>query len=115
MNTFSYFDEDLIDAMASHKNKFTLVDARIINLVRSYSRTGQTFFASNQYLAEKCFTTPSTIQKSINKLISYNLIIKTMEYPNGHKKRTLVYNEEAAEQLKADAQLPSAKPMFKTS
>ena len=102
-NNFSYFDEDLVNAMATHKDKFTLIDARIVNLVRSYSRTGQTFYASNKYLAEKCFTTPATIQKSINKLLAYNLIIKKVACSNGHKQRMLTFNEDAANYFKKEA------------
>ena len=104
-NHFSYFDEDLIDAMAAYHNKFTLIDARIINLVRSYSRTNQTCYASNAYLAKKCFTTPATIQKSINKLLAYNLITKKVACTNGRKQRELAFNEKAADQFKKDAQL----------
>lgn len=108
-NNFSYFDEDLVNAMAAHKDKFTLIDARIANLVRSYSRTGQTFFASNKYLAEKCFTTPATIQKSINKLLAYNLITKKVACPNKLKQRMLTFNEEAANKFKQEAFIDTPK------
>lgn len=103
MNRYSYLNEDLIDAMAAHKNKFTLIDARIISLIYSYSYSGQSFFASNKYLAEKCFTTPATIQKSINKLIANNLISKQVKCVNGHKQRLLSYNKDTVEQLISQA------------
>ena len=103
MSKFSYFDEDMLDAMAIYKNTFTLVDARLINLIHSYSKSGQPFFASNQYLAEKCFTTPATIQKSINKLIDYNLVNKKVSCEKGKKQRVLTYNEEAVIKFKTEA------------
>lgn len=107
MSKYSYFNEDLLDAMASYKNEFTLVDARIISLIYSYSYSGQPFFASNKYLAEKCFTTPATVQKSINKLIAHNLIDKKVTCINKRKQRLLTYNSEAAEQFMAAPQAPS--------
>lgn len=104
MNKYSYFNEDLLDAMAAHKNEFTLIDARILSLVYSYSYSGQPFFASNNYLAQKCFTTPATIQKSINKLLAHNLISKKVACVNKRKQRLLTYNTEAAEQFMAAPQ-----------
>jgi hypothetical protein len=102
----SPFDEEIVEAMALFNEnkppteKFTLVDARIISLVHSYTYADKTFFASNQYLAEKCFTTAATIQKSINRLCAYGLIEKKVFCINGKKQRTLSYNEHAAKQFK---------------
>ena len=103
----SPFDEDLTEAMILFNEnkppteKFTLIDARIISLVHSYTCANKTFFASNQYLAEKCFTTAATIQKSINKLCTHNLLDKQVFCVNGRKQRTLTYNEQGAQQFKS--------------
>ena len=102
----SPFDEEIFDAMAAFNidkpsaEKFTLVDSRIISLVHSYNYYNQTFFASNEYLANKCLTTPATIQKSINRLISHGLIEKRVSHVNGKKQRTLIYNEEGSKIFK---------------
>ena len=102
----SPLDEEIFEAMSAYNTnkqaneKFNLVDLRIISLVHSYDYSGKTFFASNQYLAEKCFTTPSTVQKSINKLCAHNLISKTVSCFNGRKQRILTYNETGAKRFK---------------
>jgi transcriptional antiterminator len=106
----SPFDEEMVEAMNLFNEnkppteKFTLVDARIISLVHSYTYADKTFFASNQYLAEKCFTTATTIQKSINKLCTYGLIDKKVFCVNGKKQRNLSYNERGAKQFKSNLQ-----------
>jgi DNA-binding MarR family transcriptional regulator len=103
----SPFDEELFEAMESYNaqnpspDRFTLVDARIISLVHSYDYGDKTFFASNQYLANKCLTTAATVQKSINKLCTHNLITKNVSCLNGRKQRVLTYNEEGAKQFKS--------------
>lgn len=103
------FDEEILDAMIKYnidkpaKEQFTLVDAHIISLVHSYEYSGQTFFASNKYLAEKCFTTQATIQKSINKLLAYGFINKKVFCIEGRKQRILTYNEQAVEEFKLAA------------
>lgn len=98
------FDEEITSAMiaynATHQDKFTLIDARIISLIHSYTYYGQSFFASNQYLAEKCFATPATVQKSINKLLSHELIQKNVSCASGKKQRILTYNETGANKFK---------------
>ena len=102
----SPFDEELLNAMIAYNKyitsseKFNLIDARIISLVHSYYYAGKPFFASNQYLAEKCLSTPATIQKSINKLCAHNLITKNVSCVNGRKQRVLIYNENGAQKLK---------------
>lgn len=102
----SPFDEELFEAMEVYNavnpspERFTLVDARIISLVHSYDYGDKTFFGSNQYLASKCLTTAATVQKSINKLCTHELMTKTVSCFNGKKQRTLSYNEQGARQFK---------------
>ena len=102
----SPFDEEILEAMIRYNinkpptERFSLIDARILSLIHSYSYTGTTCFASNQYLAEKCLTTPATVQKAINKLINHDLIDKKISYPDGKKQRILIYNEPAADKFK---------------
>ena len=104
----SPFDEEMLTAMEifntdrTSSEKFTLIDARIISLVHSYYYANKIFFASNKYLADKCFTTAATVQKSINKLCAYNLIHKKVSCIEGKKQRVLTYNEDGAEEFKKD-------------
>lgn len=112
----SPFDEEILNAMIAHNQtkppseKFTLVDARIISLIHSYSYTGTTCFASNQYLAEKCLTTTVTVQKSINRLLNHDLIDKKISSHEGKRQRVLTYNETAANQFKISAkEIPKVK------
>ena len=112
----SPFDEEILESMIIHnehnlsEEKFNLIDARIISLIHSYGYTNQTFFASNQYLAEKCFTTAATIQKSINKLCAANLIKKKVHCLAGKKQRILTYNEDGATQFKQAATFHESSP-----
>lgn len=109
MNQYKHspFDEEIFEAMVKYNvnkpsaEKFTLIDARIISLIHSYDYANKTFFASNQYLAEKCMTTQATVQKSINKLCAHDLITKNVSCANGKKQRTLRYNEPGANKFKA--------------
>ena len=109
MNKYRHspFDEEIVDAMITHNKdkpsseKFTLVDARIISLIHSYGYNHTPFYASNEYLAQKCFTTPSTVQKSINRLYNHDLIEKKVSCTNGKKQRLLSYNEQGADKFKA--------------
>ena len=102
----SPFDEEMYDAMYGYniKNptleKFNLIDIRIMSLIHSYDFSDQTFFASNQYMADKCFATAPTIQKSVNKLLAHKLITKNVHCINGIKKRTLSYNDEEVKKFK---------------
>ena len=100
----SPFDEEILDAMIQHNQtafeKFTILDARIISLIHSYDFYGQPFYASNQYIAERCLTTTVTVQKSINKLCDNNLIIKDVSFINGKKQRILRYNKEGVIKFK---------------
>ena len=80
--------EPIFDAMIVYNknkpaNKFTLIDARIINLIQA----NQNLSTSNNHLADKCFATAATIQKSINKLHNHNLITKQVLFIDGKKQR----------------------------
>jgi hypothetical protein len=103
----SPFDEDLCAAMEIYNQdkpsseKFTLVDARIASLVHSYTYSDKVFFASNDYLAKKCFTTAATVQKSINRLCLHDILYKKVSCTDGKKQRFLYYNESGAEEFKS--------------
>lgn len=100
------FDLEILDAMTAYNaqdsvtDKFTLVDAMIMSLIHSYNYSNKPFFASNDYLARICFSTPATIQKSINRLCTHGLIDKQVNCANKRKQRFLTYNEAAVEAFK---------------
>ena len=108
MNQYKHspFDEEILDAIIKHNlnkpssEKFTLVDVRVISLIHSYCYASMPFYASNQYLAERCLTTPATIQKSINRLLAHGLITKQVSCVDGHKQRILIYDEPGTEKFK---------------
>lgn len=111
----SPFDEELCEAMIVHNKdkpsseKFTLVDARIISLIHSYSYSNTPFYASNEYLAKKCFTTAATVQKSINRLYNHELINKEVSCTNGKKQRILSYNEQSSNEFKEKYKVPNSE------
>ena len=111
----SPFDESIFDAMTTYNSlhpadqKFNLIDARILSLVHSYDYSNQQFFGSNKYLAIKCMTTEATVQKSINKLCSFNLLKKSVHYFSGRKQRVLSYEQDAAEAFKKEQEKAQTK------
>lgn len=115
MNQYRHtpFDEEILDAMITYNSdkptteRFTLIDARILSLIHSFYYSNTTCFASNQYLADRCLTTPATVQKSINRLLNHDLINKIVSYPEGKRQRILVYNETAADEFKATLSINS--------
>lgn len=102
----SPFDEELLEAMEIYNEgkpssqRFTLIDARIASLVHSYTYANKTFFASNNYIAQKCLTTAATVQKSINKLCAFSILTKNVSCSSGKKQRVLSYNETGAQDFK---------------
>ena len=100
MNTI--FNEDILDAMHAYNiahaesEKFTLVDARILNLVYSSQKP---FYESNEYLAAKCMVSQMTVQKSINKLVAHGFILKSVYYIDNTKRRVLTYKEDVVNQF----------------
>lgn len=95
---------DITKAMSKHNKimtgpRFNTLDGNILNLVRSFSRTDTKFFMSNKELAEIMIADPSTVQRSIDRLIAVGLINKEIIYIGAKPQRLLTYQKEAAQKL----------------
>ena len=90
---------DITRAM-SHYNKtqskirFTTLDATLLNLVRSFSESKTEFYMSNKELSQILIADPSTVQRSVDKLVDLEFIIKKITYVNNRPKRILIYQED---------------------
>ena len=95
---------DITRAM-SHYNKtqskirFTTLDAALLNLVRSFSESKTEFYMSNKELSQILIADPSTIQRSVDKLVDTKLISKKITYVNNKPKRILSYQEDHVGEL----------------
>jgi hypothetical protein len=91
-------------AMSKHNkimpgSRFSTIDGNILSLVRSFARTDTKFYMSNKQLAEIMIADPSTIQRSIDKLITAGLLTKEIIYIGPKPQRLLTYQEDAVKKL----------------
>ena len=91
-------------AMSKHNKimtgpRFNTLDGNILNLIRSFSETESKFFMSNKELAEIMIADPSTIQRSIDRLIAVGLVTKEIIYVGAKPQRLLTYKADAIKQL----------------
>lgn len=93
---------DITRAMSRHNKimmgpRFNTLDGNILNLIRSFSEAGTKFYMSNKELAEIMIADPSTIQRSIDRLIAVGLVTKEIIYIAAKPQRHLVYQKEAVQ------------------
>jgi len=81
------------------EERFTLLDANILCLIKSFNDNNQKFYMSNQELKQLFISDPGTIQRSIDRLIRKGLIKKEIEYADMRKKRYLTYQRDAVDSL----------------
>ena len=79
--------------------RFNTLDGNILNLVRSFSESETPFYMSNKELSEVMIADPSTIQRSIDRLINAGLLSKEITYSNSKQHRTLTYQPQAVQAL----------------
>ena len=79
--------------------RFNTLDGNILNLVRSFSESETQFFMSNKELADVMTADPSTIQRSIDRLVNAGLISKEITYSNSKQHRMLTYMPQAVQNL----------------
>ena len=77
--------------------RFNTLDGSILNLIRSFSESGQKFYMSNKELAEIMIADPSTIQRSVDRLIAVGLVTKEIIYIAAKPQRYLIYQKEAVQ------------------
>ena len=79
--------------------RFNTLDGNILSLIRSFSNTNTKFFMSNKELAEIMIADPSTIQRSIDRLLAAGLLSKEVTYINAKPQRIVTYQVDAVQQL----------------
>ena len=79
--------------------RFNTLDGNILNLVRSFSETDTPFYMSNKELSEVMIADPSTIQRSIDRLVNAGLITKEITYSNSKQHRVLTYAPQAVQNI----------------
>ena len=79
--------------------RFNTIDGNILNLVRSFDRTNAKFYMSNKQLSDIMIADPSTIQRSIDRLIAAGLLKKEILYMGSKPQRLLLYQKEAVQRL----------------
>lgn len=83
----------------SGRSKFTLLDASILCLAKSFYESKSKLFMSNVALAELFLVDPATIQRSIDRLVKTGLILKETEYSGHKKRRSLTYNPDEIKKI----------------
>ena len=79
--------------------RFNTIDGNILNLIKSFSETNMKFFMSNKELGEIMIADPSTIQRSIDRLIAVGLVQKEIIYVGAKPQRLLTYQNDAVQRL----------------
>ena len=79
--------------------RFNTLDGNILNLIKSFTETGTKFYMSNKELAEIMIADPSTIQRSIDRLLAAALISKEIIYIAAKPQRLLTYNSKAVQNI----------------
>lgn len=91
-------------AMSRHnkttlEQRFNTLDASILNLIKSFFEANTRFYVSNKELGDIMVADPSTVQRSIDRLLAANLIKKEIVYIGQRPKRLLTYQPEAVSEL----------------
>lgn len=95
---------DIARAMSKHNKimmgpRFNTLDGNILNLIRSFTEANTKFYMSNKELADIMIADPSTIQRSIDRLIAVGLVTKEITYIAAKPQRLLVYQNAAIQKL----------------
>ena len=79
--------------------RFNTIDGNILNLIRSFAETDTKFFMSNKELGDIMIADPSTIQRSVDRLIAVGLVTKQIIYIGAKPQRLLTYQKDAVQKL----------------
>lgn len=105
MGSYNYnIQTDITKALSKYNRimpgpRFNTLDGNILNLIRSFSETDTPFFMSNKELADVMIANPSTIQRSIDRLVNAKLISKEITYSNSKQHRVLTYLPQAMQNI----------------
>lgn len=89
---------NIMYAIDKHNNiipgeRMTLLDGALLCLVKSFQDRGQKFYMSNKELSKLFVSNESTIQRSLKRLISMQLLSSEKIYYGQQPRRYLTYNE----------------------
>ena len=76
--------------------RLTLLDGAILCLVKSFTDSNAEFYMSNQEMKKLFASDPTTIQRSVDRLVRKGLLKKENGYCNMRKRRYLTYQSDAA-------------------
>lgn len=79
--------------------RFSTLDASILCLIKSFNDSSTKFYMSNKELADIMIADPSTIQRSIDRLIAVGLVTKEIVYAGPKPQRILTYSENSVSAL----------------
>jgi len=82
--------------------RLTTLDGNILNLIRSFSETKTKFFISNKELGEIMIADPSTVQRSVDRLIAVGLVQKEIIYVGSKPQRILTYQKDVVQKKLLD-------------
>lgn len=94
----------IMEAMSKHNKiipgqRFNTIDGNILSVVKSFHDSGTDFFMSNKQLANITISDPSTVQRSIDRLVCAGLLKKETSYATGKLQRILIYQEDEVQKL----------------
>ena len=79
--------------------RFSTLDGNILSLVKSFSETETKFYMSNKELAEIMIADPSTVQRSVDRLLAAGLVSKEITHVAAKPQRILTYNSKAVQNI----------------
>ena len=89
---------DIMHAITNHNNimpgeRMTLLDGTILCLIKSFQDKNQKFYMSNKEIGKLCASNESTVQRSINRLLSMKLLHAEKIYCGQQPRRYLTYDD----------------------
>lgn len=94
----------IMEAMSKHNKimpgpRFNTIDGNILSIVKSFHDSNTTFFMSNKQLANITISDPSTVQRSIDRLVCAGLLKRETSYTTGKQQRILIYQKDQVQKL----------------
>ena len=104
-NKYSFLvHSNIMHAINKHNNimpgeRLTFLDGALLCFIKSFQDKNQKFYMSNKELSKLFVSNESTIQRSINKLTSMQLLSSEKVYCGQQPRRYLTYNAWTLQEL----------------
>jgi hypothetical protein len=104
-NKYSFLiHSDIMHALNKHNNiipgeRLTFLDGALLCFIKSFQDRQQKFYMSNKELGKLFISNESTIQRSINRLISMKLLSSEKVYCGQQPRRYLTYSPEVLKNI----------------